>query len=144
MSKIKGISGVLKNFKIYSKALRSDLTLEVFKSVTKIELKAKQVVPVDLGKLKQSIYHKMNYQKSIGEVGATEFYAPFIEFGTGTNVQIPSGYEDFAMTFYVNGKGTLRPRPFLIPSFLEGKKELTDNTQKIVEKYSGLKSIKRL
>jgi len=52
-----------------------------------------------------------------GEVGFRNKYAAYVEFGTGTKVQIPQGLEDYAMTFYVNGKGRLPARPFLFPPF---------------------------
>ena len=71
------------------------------------------------GKLKQSIYHKMDYIKATAQLGATEMYAPYVEFGTGTKVSIPKGFEEMAMKFYVNGKGTMSAHPFLIPAFLE-------------------------
>lgn len=45
-------------------------------------------------------------------------HAPYIEFGTGPFVEVPNGYEDYAMTFFVNGKGHGRPHPFLFPAGL--------------------------
>ncbi len=146
MGKVRGLSGILRNMNTYSKQLRSDLTLEVFKATTNIEGKAKSRVPVDTGKLKQSIYHKMNYSKAVGEVGATEDYAPYIEFGTGGNVVVPNGFSDLASQFKGKGKRKINrsPKPFLIPAFLEETQNLKEETKRVVKKYSGLKSIKRL
>lgn len=146
MAKVRGLSGILKNMEIYSKKLRSDLTLAVFTATTNAEGKAKNRVSVDTGKLKQSIYHKMDYSKSIGQVGATEDYAPYIEFGTGGNVAIPNGFDELAGKFKGKGKRKInrKAQPFLIPAFLEETQNLKQETQKIVEKYSGLKSVRRL
>lgn len=38
------------------------------------------------------------------------------EFGTGVYIDIPPGLEDYAMTFYVNGRGRILPSPFLFPA----------------------------
>ena len=134
---VRGGGNIIRNLRVLGVALKKDCTLEVLKAVTQTELKAKQRVPVDNSPLKTSIYHDMDYPKILGEVGAKEFYAPFVEFGTGTNVEVPNGYEDFAMKFYVNGKGTLMPRPFLIPAFLEEKQKFVQNIKNLVTKYSG-------
>lgn len=141
-----GLPTILRNLRIYSRQLRQDLVFEVAKATTNIESKAKSKVVVDTGKLKQSIYHKMNYQKGIGEVGATEFYAPFIEFGTGGNVEVSDGFNDLAIQFKGQGIRTINraAKPFLIPAFLEESENLKKETENVVSKYSGLKSIKRL
>ena len=84
---------------------------------------AKQKVVVDLGQLRQSI-GKTN--ASIGNnrsfIFASAPYAAYVEFGTGGTVSVPKGFEGIAIKF--KGKGikqiNLRPRPFLIPSYLIG------------------------
>ncbi len=139
MGRVRGLGGILRNMRIYSNQLKTDLTLGVFTATTNIEGKAKNRVPVDTGKLKQSIYHKMNYQKAIGEVGATEDYAPYIEFGTGGNVAVPNGFNELAGKFKGKGKRKINrtPKPFLIPAFLEETQNLREETKRIVKKYSG-------
>lgn len=146
MARNNGLPTILRNLQIYSQKLKQDLVFEVAKATTNIESKAKSKVAVDTGKLKQSIYHKMDYQKGLGEVGATEDYAPYIEFGTGGNVEIPNGFSDLAIQFKGKGIRTINrvAQPFLIPSFLEESENLKKETEKVVSKYSGLKSIKRL
>ena len=146
MGRTRGLNTISRNMQIYSQKLKSDLTLAVFTATTNAEGKAKNRVPVDTGKLKQSIYHKMDYSKAIGEVGATEDYAPYIEFGTGGNVAIPNGFDELAGKFKGKGKRKInrKPQPFLIPAFLEETQNLKNETEQIVKKYSGLKSVKRL
>ena len=41
------------------------------------------------------------------------FYAPFVDFGTGSQVQIPAGMEAFAREFYRTGKGRMRAQPHM-------------------------------
>ena len=52
-------------------------------------------------------------------VEAKAKYAPYVEFGTGGLVDIPTGYEQYAAIFKGKGirKVNLRARPFLIPAF---------------------------
>lgn len=139
MGRTRGLSTISRNMQIYSQKLKSDLTLAVFTATTNAEGKAKNRVPVDTGKLKQSIYHKMDYSKAIGEVGATEDYAPYIEFGTGGNVAIPNGFDELAGKFKGSGKRKInrKAQPFLIPAFLEETQNLKTETKRIIEKYSG-------
>ena len=40
-------------------------------------------------------------------------YAPFVDFGTGSQVQIPAGMEAFAREFYRTGKGRMRAQPHM-------------------------------
>lgn len=42
----------------------------------------------------------------------------YIEFGTGAFVRVDPEWKDMAWTFYKNGKGTLRPHPYLYPAFV--------------------------
>ena len=82
-------------------------------------MQAQQKVPVDTGKLKQSIrYFKDKGGQLVYWITADELYAPYIEFGTGDFVKIPKGFEKEAMKFYVNGQGKTKPQPFLIPSWI--------------------------
>lgn len=139
MGRTRGLNTISRNMQIYSQKLKSDLTLAVFTATTNAEGKAKNRVPVDTGKLKQSIYHKMDYSKAIGEVGAIEDYAPYIEFGTGGNVAIPNGFDELAGKFKGKGKRKInrKAQPFLIPAFLEETQNLKTETKRIIEKYSG-------
>jgi hypothetical protein len=60
------------------------------------------------------------------EISFSEDYAPFVEFGTGGMVVVPSGWEDFAIKFKGKGIRTVNApaRPYLIPSFEKGVKEI--------------------
>jgi hypothetical protein len=40
-------------------------------------------------------------------------YAPFVDFGTGGQVQIPAGMEAFAREFYRTGKGRMAAQPHM-------------------------------
>jgi phage gpG-like protein len=107
---------------------------------------AKQKVVVDLGQLRQSI-GKTN--ASVGNnrsfIFASAPYAAYVEFGTGGAVSVPKGFEKIAIKF--KGKGVkeinLRPRPYLIPSYLIGVagygKKLVSVLEREAKKYNAKK-----
>ena len=55
--------------------------------------------------------------------GATKLVI-YIEFGTGTSAAgyvptLPQEFQDIARKFYINGKGTLIKKPFLLPAYFK-------------------------
>lgn len=109
---------------------------EIEASGREIELKAKQLAPVDLGKLKQSI----NYAPTDNGLGAmisvNVTYAAYQEFGTGGLVSVPEELRELAELY--KGKGVrqinLRPQPYLYPAFVEGRKQLMETLTKKLNK----------
>ena len=82
MIKVK-IEGTEKLNKKLKQALEKDLKATrkaVYFAVLKAEQKAKRVCPVDTGRSKSSITHKV--EGLSGEVGTNVHYAPYVEFGT--------------------------------------------------------------
>jgi hypothetical protein len=61
-------------------------------------------------------------------------YAPFVEFGTGTKVSVPDGYEAFAMQFYRGPGHNQRAQPFLIPPFERYTQDLVKKIDYMIEK----------
>jgi hypothetical protein len=61
--------------------------------------------------------------------------AAYIEFGTGRYFpQYPGKekeWQDLAREFYVNGKGFMRPAPYLYPSVKSGLVSLLSNIKQI-------------
>lgn len=129
---------IINNLKRYYKGMVREFEYELLRASTSIEMKAKSRVPVDIAGIKKSIYSdSKNIKKNLtAEVGATEEYAPYVEFGTGKYVKVDNEFKDLAMTFYVNGQGRTKPRPFLIPAFYEERKKFIENIKGIVNKYS--------
>ena len=68
------------------------------------------------------------------EIVAAKFYAPYVEFGTGERVQVPAGLEDYAMQFFVSGKGKMPARPFLFPAFYVQKEVFLRRVKEILKK----------
>ena len=119
--KIEGLDALIKRLGKLSPEIAKEVALEVNASALAIQSKAKRDVKVDNSTLRSSIQLKEinKGDKIIYTVGSALKYAPYVEFGTGGLVNVPAGYESFAIQF----KGTkgykvnLRARPYLIPAF---------------------------
>jgi HK97 gp10 family phage protein len=116
-------------------AFITEVDLELYAGAQDIEREAVSRAPVNLGNLKSSIVVEPKAPNGglKYEVIAGAKYAPFLEFGTGGNVRVPPGYEQFAMQF--KGRTTppigIRPRPFMIPAFEMFKDEIIKRIQNI-------------
>ena len=97
---------------------------------------AKLRVVVDLGQLRQSI-GKTTATIAINRsfFFANAPYAAYVEFGTGGPTLIPKGFEAMAEPF--KGKGIRKrdygPKPFFIPSYLEGIQQYPKTLKKVLE-----------
>lgn len=121
-----------------SKAIKTEIiaaTLDIADEArTNFPTKVNGVEHFELAKIRQQIGHE--FRDSGATPGGFVFVqvdntpmAAYIEFGTGAKVQVPAGYEDMAWQFYVNGKGTLPPYPYLIPAYEKGKKAFIDSVK---------------
>jgi HK97 gp10 family phage protein len=119
--KIEGLDALIERLGKLSPKIAKEVAMEVNASALAIQRKAKRDVKVDNSTLRSSIQLKEINQgnKIIYTVGSALKYAPYVEFGTGGEVNVPAGYETFAIQF--KGKGirkiNLRARPYLIPAF---------------------------
>ena len=119
--KIEGLDALIKRLGKLSPKIAKEVAMEVNASALAIQSKAKRDVKVDNSTLRSSIQLKeVNVgTKIVYTVGSALKYAPYVEFGTGGEVNVPAGYETFAIQF--KGKGirkiNLRARPYLIPAF---------------------------
>jgi HK97 gp10 family phage protein len=129
----------LNAFYKYLKDLEGDVAdfvrAEVEDSMLAIETEAASNVRVDTGSLKQSIQStpiKVTKDQVTGGVEVGTFYAPYIEFGTGGGVVVPTELKTFAIQF----KGTTgRKRnfdadPFFYPAVFKQRKELPKRIEK--------------
>jgi len=117
---VKGLQSLLKKLEKIGDVKEIDAIAEGISM--EIQLDAVQRAPVDLGKLRQSIY-----QRKIGElkyevvVGVE--YGPYVEFGTGPQVKVPPEFAVMALKFKGNVtlKTGMRPQPYLYPAFVKGR-----------------------
>ncbi len=130
---VKGMQALKAKLRNLDAQVTTRTKFAVAKATQNIQLKAVLIVPVDKGKLKQSIKAKIDKNGLIGRISATEDYAPYVEFGTGQFVKVPEGFDKMAMSFFVNGKGKLKPRPFLIPSWASEVPIFKADLEKIIK-----------
>ena len=134
--KIEGLDALIKRLGKLSPKIAKEVAMEVNASALSIQSKAKREVKVDNSTLRNSIQLKeVNVgTKIVYTVGSALKYAPYVEFGTGGLVNVPAGYETFAIQF--KGKGikkiNLRARPYLIPAFESEIPILRKNIQKVI------------
>jgi HK97 gp10 family phage protein len=99
---IKNLDEAFKKFNNMSNTVKKNIKNEVAASALNIQSNAKKLAPINLGKLRQSIYineTSKGQNEFMFTIGAAAKYAPYIEFGTGGKVSIPSGFSDEASKF---------------------------------------------
>lgn len=84
------------------------------------------------GEINQSIQtdqvSQLKYKVTVNSV-----MGAYAEFGTGAYVDVPTGWEEIAWSYYVNGKGMIMPTPYLIPAFRKGKERFKKDLQKYID-----------
>ena len=60
----------------------------------------------------------------------------YIEFGTGAFVEVSDEWREMALTFYKNGKGTLRAHPYLYPAFTLNREKYIETLKKKLKSLS--------
>jgi HK97 gp10 family phage protein len=137
--KIKGITSVTARFQRLSKQAELQVKSSVVRNTDQIYAEAVANVPVLDGYLRGSgntSYQDGQLTGIVAFGGNAAPYAPYVEFGTGSGVVIPQGFNAFAMQFYVNGKGTMKAQPYLIPAFIKYKKVFLNDMKRIAKNIS--------
>lgn len=133
----------LNAFYKYLKNLEDDVAdyvrAEVEDSMLAIESEAANKVAVDTGALKNSIQSmpiKISKNQITGGVEVGAAYAPYVEFGTGTRVKVPSELSDFAAQYKGDGikEVNLPARPFFYPEVYKQRTELPKNIERTLKK----------
>jgi len=92
------INKALGKFERFSKQKLNEIEYVINDGALKVESSAKNLAPVDMGALRSSIK-----TGKFGEVGREVYtnleYAPYVEFGTKSKVDVPAGLESYAMQF---------------------------------------------
>lgn len=138
--RINGLDKSLDNLSKFAKHNESAVKTAIAETAINVERKAKENLAAtgfkdSVGGIAQSGYILYRADKLGAEVGFNKHYSPFIEFGTGTNVDVPSGWEDFAWQFKGDDKRqvNIKPMPYFHPALnseLENLKEKLKNSLK--------------
>lgn len=133
----------LNAFYKYLKDLEGDVAdyvrAEIEDSILAIETDAANDVPVDTGTLKNSIQStpiKATKNEITGGVEVGAEYSPYVEFGTGTRVKVPSELSAFASQYKGDGikEVNLPARPFFYPAVYKQRQELPKNIERTLIK----------
>lgn len=150
---IPNLAQALRSIDTYSKEMQQEVDDEMTKTAYEAVNEMQQLAPRDDGNLAAHIAVVKNefLEKQI-ESGAE--YSAYVEFGTGTNVDVPNieGIQQFAMQFKGEGKqgthpvrfkdGTwamvpyqlnLRPHPFFFPAIQHQALDLPKKLKDILE-----------
>jgi len=95
---IRGINSVLSELRAYGKDIEKQIDAETEATVIQIESDAKKLAPKNFGKLAQSISHS-KIKPSNWKVTVNELYGAYMEFGTGTKVNVPAEFSEMAKSF---------------------------------------------
>lgn len=134
---LKGIDKAMKKLSKWEHTKRQAVKDVINESALNIQKGAKQRCTVDTGRLRSSIAIQTFNEGLTLQVGTKVKYAPFVEFGTGKFVDIPTA-AGFSATgrktpwLYPESKGGKltgemifthgsKPKPFLFPAFEEEK-----------------------
>lgn len=132
---LEGNQAFFRKIKNFSKDTEQIVHEELTVALDNIYNESLRKAPADMGGgggIRGSAYKD---QKGLdGEVGYRNEYAPYIEFGTGSQVDIPQGLEEYAMNFYVSGKGRLPASPYLFPSWYKETVEFLKRLRSQIDK----------
>ena len=121
-----GLPNLMNRLKTIEDNLTKGVAHEISASTLKIERDAKRNAPVNLGTLRNSIHAESALNGLTGRVVVDASYAPYVEFGTGGKVSVPSGYESFAMQYKGNKGGSYYDFLMAIAEWVR-KKGITSN-----------------
>jgi hypothetical protein len=133
--KVQGLDKVLASIDNYSNKVQDQIDDTLTATAFDIETEAKTLAPIDDSNLRQNIgFVNERFAKALYSNAA---YSAYIEFGTGANVDVPNiegmDLPAYAMTFFVNGKGRIRPHPFFFPAIQAETKKLPGIIEKILK-----------
>lgn len=137
MIKIIGVQAFGRSLARYAKKVPEETKNAIVSAGFAVEESAKRDAPVDLGALRASIKCRISDDGLVATITAGDPdapYAPYVEFGTGGNVEIPKGWEDIAEQF--KGKGVrqinIKAQPYLIGNFEKEEKALIKSLRELI------------
>ena len=94
----RGVNKTIAELRQFGGDIEKKINAETQAIALQIEGDAKRLAPKNFGKLAQSISHQ-KVKESNYKVTVNEFYAAYMEFGTGTKVNVPAEFQSMANTF---------------------------------------------
>lgn len=127
---VEGLQRLIKNVEKLGKDVELIAAAEIEEFVQDVNAEQTAKAPTDLGPLRAG--NSFRGSKLSWELFNAVNYAPYVEFGTGTGVDVPTELRDYAIQF--KGRGirqvNLPARPFFFEPFMRRRKELVENIKK--------------
>lgn len=131
---LSGVKELEKVFMRKEKNLTKGLDREMTATTLMINAKQKRYTPVDTGRLRQGNVADVSkfLDKRLDNIVR---YAPYIEFGTGGLVEVPTGLEDIAIQFKGKGirKVNIAPQPFFYRAYFEERAKFIERVKKLLK-----------
>lgn len=132
-----GLRNLFKDFDNLIEQNSTGLRQAIHRAGLRIESRAKSNTNrnTDLGVLKGSIIQNYSEKGFSVAVGSEIEYAPYVEFGTGAMVSVPTGLEGYAMQFKGAGikEVNLPARPYLYPAFTQTVPDFLQDVEKLIK-----------
>lgn len=130
--KISGVNKTLRALRQFGEVAEERIKANVHAAGYNMQHEAMQRVPVDLGELKNSIRLEFSDSGLTTTLIATAPHAPYQEFGTGGEVEVPKEMAELARQFKGSGikRINLAPQPFLFPAWDIERRAFVDRLQK--------------
>jgi HK97 gp10 family phage protein len=107
MASVKGINETIKELRKFGKDSIELINAETEDAANDIAGNAKKLAPKNFSKLAQSISVKKE-KADLYSVRVNEYYGAYMEFGTGTKVQVPAEFANMAKEFQGQKIGTFK------------------------------------
>jgi len=145
--KVIGLDSAIKALRKKGDLAERAILDELEDTATNIELTAINLAPSSISGMPLNIKQRIDkvvYNKGftwkVGVQGTNEFDA-YTEFGTGLSAREILSRPDYtpeiralAMTFYKNGEGTLRGKPYMFPAYFQHTAQLVQRLKDEVSK----------
>ena len=138
---IEGLDKLLAKLDILGGNAEEAMQKGIDKAARRVKRDAKLLCPVDTGRLRNSIQHKVEkYQgQIIGTVHTNVEYAPYIEFGTGQRGENAQVIKPEGISYRHDWIGQ-SPVPFLYPALIQNqeniKKDIVNSIQKAIKEVT--------
>lgn len=107
MATVKGLNSVISELIAFGDKAEKLINAETEAIAFQIEENAKKLAPKNFGKLAQSISN-LKVKPALYKVTVNELYGAYMEFGTGTKVNVPAEFADIANSFKGKRQGTFK------------------------------------
>lgn len=148
---ISGMAGLKKRLNKLSVNVQQEIVNQVQDSATEIQVRATAAAPTKLFIMGKSgdeddlniknrlvnVPKNKGFAAEIGVQGKSKIPV-YVEFGTGSDAAIyvptlPKEVQEYARSFYVNGRGRIKAQPYLIPAFLRESPNFIKELEKILK-----------